>query len=43
LHWKLGSREEVEFELAEVDNITRQQKARRDAWLGGEAQGAARP
>jgi predicted metalloprotease with PDZ domain len=43
LHWKLGSREEVEFELADVDNITPQQKARRDAWLGGEAQGVARP
>ncbi|MBZ5703821.1 MAG: PDZ domain-containing protein [Acidobacteriia bacterium] len=43
LHWKLGSREEVEFELADVDNITPQQKANRDAWLGGESQGAARP
>lgn len=43
LHWKLGSREEVEFELADVDNITPQQKVRRDAWLGGESQGAARP
>jgi predicted metalloprotease with PDZ domain len=43
LHWKLGSREEVEFELLDVDNITPQQKAHRDAWLGGEAQGAARP
>jgi predicted metalloprotease with PDZ domain len=42
LHWKLGSREEVEFELADVDNITPQQKAHRDAWLGGESQGAAR-
>ena len=43
LRWKLASREEVEFELADVDNISPQQKARRDAWLGGEAQGAARP
>jgi hypothetical protein len=25
-----------------VDNITPQQKAHRDAWLGGESQGAAR-
>lgn len=43
VHWKLGNREEVEFALVDVDNITSQQKARRDAWLGGEAQGAARP
>lgn len=43
LRWKLGSREEVEFELLDVDNVTPQQKAHRDAWLGGEAQGAARP
>ncbi len=39
LHWKLGSREEVELALKDVDNIAPQQKARRAAWLRGESQG----
>ena len=43
LQWKLASREEVEFELKDVDNITARQKARRAAWLKGEAQGDAQP
>jgi predicted metalloprotease with PDZ domain len=43
VQWKLGSREEIEFELKDVDNITPQQKARRAAWLKGESQGEARP
>src|SRR5882762_4128107 len=45
LQWRIGSRQEVEFELKEVDNITAQQKARRAAWLRGESQpvGDARP
>ncbi len=43
VHWKVGSREEVEFELKDVDNTMPQQKARRAAWLKGESQGAARP
>jgi len=45
LHWKLGSREQVELELADVDNVTAQQKARRAAWLKGESQtsGETRP
>jgi predicted metalloprotease with PDZ domain len=37
LHWKLAHREEVAFELKDVDNITAQQKARRAAWLKGES------
>ena len=36
MHWKLGSHEEVEFELKDVDNITPRQKASRTAWLHGE-------
>jgi predicted metalloprotease with PDZ domain len=36
MHWKLGSHEEVEFELKDVDNITPQQMARRAAWLHGD-------
>jgi len=43
VQWKLGSREEIEFELKNVDHITPQQKARRAAWLKGESQGEARP
>jgi len=45
LHWKLASREQVELDLADVDNVTVQQKARRTAWLKGECQisGEARP
>jgi predicted metalloprotease with PDZ domain len=38
LQWRIGSREEVEFEVKDVDNVTTQQKARRAAWLRGEAQ-----
>ncbi len=45
IQWKTGSREEVEFEVKEVDNVTAQQKARRSAWLRGESQpaGDSRP
>jgi predicted metalloprotease with PDZ domain len=45
LHWKLASREQVELDLAEVDNVTAQQKARRAAWLKGESEtsGETRP
>jgi predicted metalloprotease with PDZ domain len=45
IQWKIGSREEVEFELKDVDNVTTQQKARRSAWLRGESQpaGDSRP
>jgi len=38
LSWRLGSREEIEFELKDVDNYTPQQRARRAAWLAGEDQ-----
>jgi predicted metalloprotease with PDZ domain len=37
LHWRLASREEVSFELKDLDNITPQQKVRRAAWLRGES------
>src|SRR5437868_8784549 len=43
VQWKLGSREEIEFELKDVDNITPQQKARRAAWLKGESLGGTSP
>ena len=38
LHWKLGSRQEIELELTDLDKITPEQKARRAAWLKGESQ-----
>jgi predicted metalloprotease with PDZ domain len=38
IRWKLGAREEVEFELKDVDNVTTGQRARRKAWLKGESQ-----
>ena len=45
LHWKLGSREQNEFELKDLDHITPRQRDRRSAWLKGESQssGDARP
>jgi predicted metalloprotease with PDZ domain len=38
LVWSLGFREEVEFELKDMDNVSAQQRARRTAWLAGEDQ-----
>jgi predicted metalloprotease with PDZ domain len=38
LKWKVGSREEVSYELKDMENITAQQRARRMAWLKGEAE-----
>jgi predicted metalloprotease with PDZ domain len=38
LHWKLGAREEAEYQLHDVEHLTRQQKTRRAAWLRGEAE-----
>jgi predicted metalloprotease with PDZ domain len=43
VQWKLGSREEIEFELKDVDNVTPQQKAHRAAWLKGESLGGIGP
>jgi predicted metalloprotease with PDZ domain len=43
LKWKIGSREEVSYELKDLDNITSAQRAARAAWLKGEAQKPAAP
>ncbi len=40
LKWKVGSREEVSYELKDAENITPEQQARRAAWLKGEAETA---
>jgi len=38
LSWNAGSRQEITFQLKDVDNLTAEQRARRAAWLKGEAQ-----
>ncbi len=38
LKWKVGSREEISYELKDVENVTAEQRARRTAWLKGESQ-----
>ena len=43
LHWKLASKEQVELELKDIDNLTQAQRDRRAAWLKGESQTGAQP
>jgi len=45
LHWTLETRQEIELELTDLGKVTSVQKARRAAWLKGEAQpvGETRP
>jgi predicted metalloprotease with PDZ domain len=38
LKWKAGSREEISYQLTDIENITAEQRARRTAWLKGEAE-----
>jgi len=38
LHWKVGSRSDITYDLRDVENVTAEQRARRAAWLKGEAQ-----
>jgi predicted metalloprotease with PDZ domain len=40
LKWKIGGREESSYEVKDLDQVTVAQRARRNAWLKGEAQGA---
>ena len=40
LKWKIGSREEISYEVKDLGQVTVAQRARRSAWLRGEAQGA---
>ncbi len=39
LKWKVGSREEILYQVKDLENISPEQHARRAAWLKGEAQG----
>jgi len=38
LKWIVGSREETSYELKDLENVTAEQRARRTAWLKGEAE-----
>jgi predicted metalloprotease with PDZ domain len=38
LKWKVGSREELAYQLTDMENVTPEQRSRRAAWLKGEAQ-----
>ncbi|HEY7096167.1 MAG TPA: hypothetical protein VH437_05555 [Terriglobales bacterium] len=40
LHWKVGGRQQIVYQLKDLDHTTRAQKSRRAAWLKGEAEGA---
>jgi predicted metalloprotease with PDZ domain len=40
LKWKIGSRQELSYQLKDLDQVTSEQHARRAAWLKGEAQSA---
>jgi len=42
MQWRVGAREEMEYELKDLDQLTAQQKVRRAAWLKGEAEGGTR-
>lgn len=38
LKWKVGARQELSYEVRDLDSVTPEQRARRNAWLKGEAQ-----
>jgi predicted metalloprotease with PDZ domain len=41
LKWKVGSRSQVSYEIRDLETVTAAQRARRTAWLKGEAQSDA--
>lgn len=41
LKWIVGSREETKYQVRDIDSVTPEQRARRAAWLNGEAETAA--
>jgi predicted metalloprotease with PDZ domain len=41
LKWKIGSHEEISYAVKDLDQITPEQRSRRNAWLKGEAETAA--
>ena len=38
LKWKIGGRQEISYEVKDLDHVSAEQRARRTAWLKGEAQ-----
>jgi predicted metalloprotease with PDZ domain len=40
LKWKTGSREDISYALRDLEKVTLEQRAHREAWLKGEAQAA---
>jgi predicted metalloprotease with PDZ domain len=38
LKWKIAGRQEISYEVKDLDQVTPEQRARRNAWLKGEAQ-----
>jgi len=38
LNWKVGSRDEVSYQLKDVEHVTAEQRSQRAAWLKGETQ-----
>ena len=40
LKWKIAGREDISYEVKDLDQVSPAQRARRAAWLKGEAQGA---
>jgi predicted metalloprotease with PDZ domain len=41
LKWKVGSRQEISYEIKDLDQVNSAQRERRAAWLKGEAQSAS--
>jgi predicted metalloprotease with PDZ domain len=41
LKWKVGSRQEILYQVKDLENVTSEQRARRAAWLKGEAEAGA--
>jgi len=41
MRWKVGGRQQIVYQLKDMDHLTRAQKLRRAAWLKGEAEGAS--
>jgi predicted metalloprotease with PDZ domain len=41
LHWKVMGRQEISYQIKELDHITPEQRARRAVWLKGEAEAGA--
>ncbi|HEY1679043.1 MAG TPA: PDZ domain-containing protein [Candidatus Sulfotelmatobacter sp.] len=40
LRWKVGSRQEISYEVKDIDHVSSEQHTRRAAWLKGEAENA---